>query len=84
MGYSNAVVFAEKHTSYLGSYLLEAKPEYDICTIISMPDRISFRTRREDVDVSKIAQTLGGGGHKKAAGAVIDKRILSGIIHEII
>ena len=29
----------------------------------------SFRTTRDDVDVSAIAATLGGGGHKKAAGA---------------
>jgi oligoribonuclease NrnB/cAMP/cGMP phosphodiesterase (DHH superfamily) len=30
---------------------------------------LSFYTAREDVDVSKIAATFGGGGHKKAAGA---------------
>ena len=29
----------------------------------------SFRTTRDDVDVSAIAATLGGGGHKKASGA---------------
>jgi bifunctional oligoribonuclease and PAP phosphatase NrnA len=28
----------------------------------------SFRTTRDDVDVSKLAGALGGGGHKKAAG----------------
>ena len=30
---------------------------------------LSFRTTREDVDVSAIAATLGGGCHKKASGA---------------
>ncbi|MBR2273606.1 MAG: hypothetical protein IJ864_02080 [Alphaproteobacteria bacterium] len=30
---------------------------------------LSFRTTRDDVDVSAIAATLGGGGHKKASGA---------------
>ncbi|MDD3284251.1 MAG: bifunctional oligoribonuclease/PAP phosphatase NrnA [Patescibacteria group bacterium] len=30
--------------------------------------RGSFRTTRDDIDVSKIAKTFGGGGHKKAAG----------------
>ena len=30
---------------------------------------MSFYTAKEDVDVSKIAATFGGGGHKKAAGA---------------
>ena len=30
---------------------------------------LSFYTAKDDVDVSKIAATFGGGGHKKAAGA---------------
>ncbi len=30
---------------------------------------LSFYTAKDDVDVSKIAETFGGGGHKKAAGA---------------
>lgn len=30
--------------------------------------RGSFRTRRDDVDVGGMAQSLGGGGHKKASG----------------
>jgi phosphoesterase RecJ-like protein len=28
----------------------------------------SFRTTRDDIDVAAWAKTLGGGGHKKAAG----------------
>ncbi|MEK7084818.1 MAG: DHHA1 domain-containing protein [Patescibacteria group bacterium] len=32
----------------------------------------SFRTTRDDTDVSKIAKRLGGGGHKKAAGFTVD------------
>ncbi len=39
-----------------------------------MPDgqiKGSFRTTRNDVDVSALAQKLGGGGHKKAAGFTI-------------
>lgn len=31
----------------------------------------SFRTTRSDVDVSRIAKALGGGGHKKAAGFTV-------------
>lgn len=31
----------------------------------------SLRTQRDDVDVSKIAQTFGGGGHRAAAGFTI-------------
>ncbi len=30
--------------------------------------KVSLRTVRDDVDVSKFAQFFGGGGHRKAAG----------------
>ena len=30
---------------------------------------LSFRSTTDDVDVSKIAATFGGGGHRRAAGA---------------
>lgn len=36
----------------------------------------SLRTTREDIDVSKIAQTFGGGGHKKAAGFEINGHVV--------
>lgn len=35
----------------------------------------SFRTTRDDVDVSLIAQSLGGGGHKKASGFTLEGTI---------
>lgn len=35
----------------------------------------SLRTTRDDFDVSKIAKTLGGGGHQKAAGFTVDGTI---------
>lgn len=39
----------------------------------------SFRTTKDDVDVSALAKKLGGGGHKKAAGFTT-----SGTIKEIL
>lgn len=36
----------------------------------------SLRTNRDNIDVAKIAQAFGGGGHKKAAGFKIDKKIM--------
>ena len=35
----------------------------------------SLRTSRPDVDISTLAQQLGGGGHPKASGFVIDGHI---------
>ena len=46
---------------------------YDFMVSFSLNKRskwnLSFRTTKENVDVSKIAATFGGGGHKKASGA---------------
>jgi len=39
----------------------------------------SFRTTRDDIDVSAMAQHFGGGGHKKAAGFTIDVPIESAV-----
>ena len=38
--------------------------------------KVSMRTYHNDVDLAKLATTLGGGGHKKAAGFTIPGRIL--------
>ncbi len=35
--------------------------------------RLSFRTSRSDLDLAKIAQSIGGGGHRAAAGAGCEK-----------
>lgn len=46
---------------------------YDFTISFSLNKRskwnLSFRTTKDNVDVSEIAKTLGGGGHKKASGA---------------
>lgn len=36
----------------------------------------SMRTTRDDIDVSKIAKTFGGGGHKKAAGFEVSGKLV--------
>ena len=47
--------------------------DYDFMISFSLNKRskwnLSFRTVKDNVDVSAIASTLGGGGHKKASGA---------------
>ncbi len=44
----------------------------------------SFRTRKLDVDVSKIAETFGGGGHPKASGFSIPGKLQEEISYSII
>lgn len=48
--------------------------EYDIMVsfvVLSTGIRISLRTTKDEIDVSKIASKYGGGGHKMAAGFVV-------------
>ena len=52
---------------------LEGSQEYDMMVNFYMNKHntwcLSFYTSKDDVDVSKIAEKFGGGGHAKAAGA---------------
>ncbi len=50
----------------------------ELCFLLQeMPDgttRVALRSKR-DIDVSEIAKNLGGGGHRKAAGCVLDRPV---------
>lgn len=52
---------------------LENKSQYDVMINFFMNKKntwnLSFYTEKDDVDVSKIAASFGGGGHQKASGA---------------
>lgn len=68
--YILGVVFADSNLSVLGNELANRHPEYDAIAMIT-GNTVSLRTVKDDVDVSDIAKTFGGGGHKPAAGFVI-------------
>lgn len=72
--YPFGVVFAEEHISDLGNQLSERHPEYDGIAIVSGRS-VSLRTVKDNVDVSKIAQFYGGGGHTKASGFTIGDKM---------
>ena len=65
------VVFAETTKSELGNYLSNKYPELDLIVLIDASARVSYRTSRDDVDVSEFAALFGGGGHKRASGSQI-------------
>ncbi|MFH1074150.1 MAG: bifunctional oligoribonuclease/PAP phosphatase NrnA [Candidatus Firestonebacteria bacterium] len=53
--------------------------------------KISFRSKRDDIDVNKIALSFKGGGHKRASGAVIEgnmkevkEKVLKKVFEEIV
>lgn len=64
-------VFAERYFSELGNRLCELHEELSYVAMIDISHGlVSFRSIREDVDLGgEIAHSLGGGGHKKAAGS---------------
>ena len=67
-------VFAERYFSELGNRLCELHPEVAYVAMIDISTgAVSFRSIREDIDLGgEIAHSLGGGGHKKAAGSRFD------------
>jgi bifunctional oligoribonuclease and PAP phosphatase NrnA len=53
----------------------ESKAALLLCETKDGKIKGSLRTDRDDVDVAKIAELLGGGGHRKASGFTIDGKL---------
>lgn len=69
-GYKCGVIFCENtDKSELGHRLSKKHPELDLIILINSSKSISYRTERDDIDVSKFASLFGGGGHIKASGS---------------
>lgn len=68
-GYVTAVVYASEHQNEVGSYLYDYSDDIDIVALIDTnKQKVSLRSKKQYIDVSKIAMKYGGGGHKSAAG----------------
>lgn len=72
---SLGVVFADSYLSILGNQLNKLYPEYDAIVMLT-GTTVSIRTIHDHIDVSKIAERFGGGGHKPAAGYHIKEEII--------
>lgn len=70
--YKAGIIFNERYKSEIGNTLSLNHPELDFIIMMNLSGGISFRTSK-DIDLSVIAEELGGGGHKKACGAPINK-----------
>lgn len=82
LGYKAGVVFTQNFISEVGNQLSERHPELDFIAIIN-GSSISFRTAKDDVNVSEIAKVFGGGGHVKASGCGIDSKLSKKYIDSI-
>lgn len=71
--------------SDLGAEYLTAHPEYDVFIWFDLNRKgYSIRSIRNDVDVSKIASRLGGGGHPRASGAAMSQKVIDDFKSKII
>ncbi len=84
--WNNVGVSADKNI-YLLYYLNNLdEAEFSALLIEKMPGdiRVQLRTRSKIFDVSELAITLGGGGHKKSAGAQIENLTLEQVKETIL
>ena len=78
------IVFADKYISELGNKLCELHPELDFAVLINMSTlTVSYRTVKDDLDLSVIAKGFGGGGHPKASGSRFDASIVNDMLNNI-
>lgn len=82
LGYNVGIVFADNFISELGDKLSELHPELDFIAMINQ-ETISYRTTKDNVNLSEIAKHFGGGGHPKASGSQMDKRCVDDFIEDI-
>lgn len=61
------VVFAEEYNSELGNHIIQELGADYVVLINMQRKKVSLRSRK-DVDVRRIAELNGGGGHKNASG----------------
>ena len=72
LDYRIGYVFNEQYGSSLGNYIVshEDNNDIDFVVMINMcAKRVSFVTKRDDIDLgTQVASLFGGGGHPKASG----------------
>ena len=82
--YTVGITFADKYISELGNKLCELHPELDFVVLINISTlTVSYRTVKDDLDLSDIAKRFGGGGHPKASGSRFDASIVNDMLNNI-
>lgn len=78
-----AVVFAEKLAGEIATKILEQYSEVDVVAVIRLSGNVSLRSRDNGVDVAKLAEKFGGGGHPQASGFTYDTKYVKIFINSI-
>lgn len=72
-GHQVGLVFADQLTNDLGTAICEKYSTVDFAMIVDFGrSKVSLRSRGGSIDLSKIAEQNGGGGHASAAGFYFD------------
>jgi len=80
-GYRTAVINTPIHKSHTGDAILKENINVNIVLIWSFnKDKVLCSLRSSDVDVARIADKYGGGGHRLASGFRCDLRFIRKII----
>lgn len=74
LGVTVGIVFAEQKRSLLGHAMVE-NLDIDIAIVINVDRSISYRADKEDVDITVLAKSYGGGGHKHAGGSPLPENL---------
>lgn len=83
-GHTVGITFADKYISELGNKLCELHPELDFVVLINISTlTVSYRTVKDNLDLSAIAKGFGGGGHPKASGSRFDVSIVNDMLNNI-
>lgn len=82
-GFKFGIVFGNKFLSIIGNTLCNRHPELDYMLLIDpLEKKVSLRSVR--IDVSKVAESYGGGGHKYAAGFSLNEEKFKSLLKIII
>ena len=85
--YIVAVTFATSNISELGNAICERNDTIDFCALVNLNryefGSVELRTVKDDINLSEIAKSHGGGGHRKAAGFPLTVESMDDILRSI-
>ena len=80
-GYKAVACNTSCHWSEVGHYLLEMfDTQIAMSYTVKKNNKVTLSFRSGSVDVSEVARTFGGGGHRSAAGAVVTLDVLASLL----
>ena len=75
-----AYVYDARYVSEFGNLVCSQNPDVDLFMSINLNKKtVEMRSVKDDIDLSVIASTFGGGGHKSAAGFPLQEDFLESV-----